>query len=426
MKDENGQLILSLISHQQLFIGSSVTLFKLPFKTYQKWVDINWVTSIWWFTSSLGLVLDIEDQWLPRLTRENDAMLMDIALQFNFTIEKLRQINLCRLYLQVLSIADITAANGRTLLQEVIQGSRVQHHTSSLHWPSLQRPSNWSAWRILLQHLVQGNTLKSPFGKWIDNPHQQWEWFYNPTNDILYQCQSSAWKSFQRAPARPVRSRRSQTIFLSTPSICSPVPSTSLYPATVCRHNNCTLMVLYSSSQFPSVLPSPSNFFWNLANIPPVFNDTPNFYQHLIGPHPPTQQACEAIKDAITTNALMSCSDGSHCPRTHHGSHGWVFNNQNGEQLSRGSGPTDGHPSMLSSYRAGLGGILASLYIIHRICSYFHIEIGQAVLYCDNKGAINKAFQKQPLGITPFLTTDYDLIHLAQTLIQLIPITTMG
>jgi hypothetical protein len=60
-------------------------------------------------------------------------MLMDIALQFNFTIEQLRQINLCRLYLQVLSIADITAANGRNLLQEVMQGSRVQHRTSSLH-----------------------------------------------------------------------------------------------------------------------------------------------------------------------------------------------------------------------------------------------------------------------------------------------------
>jgi hypothetical protein len=81
---------------------------------------------------------------------------------------------------------------------------------------------------------------------------------------------------------------------------------------------------------------------------------------------------------------------------------------------------------MLSSYRAELGGILASLYIIHRICSYFHIEMGQAVLYCDNKGAINRAFQKQPFGITPFLTTDYDFIHLAQTLVQLIPITTMG
>jgi hypothetical protein len=75
LKDENGQLILSLISHQQLFLGSSTSIFKLPFKTYQKWVDPNWVISIWWFTSSISLILDVENQWLPRLARENNAML---------------------------------------------------------------------------------------------------------------------------------------------------------------------------------------------------------------------------------------------------------------------------------------------------------------------------------------------------------------
>jgi len=323
--------------------------------------------------------------------------------------------------LKVLSIADITAANGKTLLPEVIQGCKVQHCTSFLQWPSLQRPANWSAWRILLQHLVQGNTLKSPLGNWINNPHQRWEWFYDPTTDILYHCQCSTWMSFQRAPARQFWSWYFQTIFLSTPSTCSPpVTSTNLYPSTITQHDNSILVVTHSSSQFPSPIPPPTNPLWNPASIPPIFNDTPTFYQCLIGP------TCEAIREAITTNALITCSDGSYCPQTHYGSHGWVFNNQNGEKLYLGSGPADGHPSMMSSSRAELGGILASLYIIHRICSYFYIVTGQAVLYCDNKGAISRAFQQQPFGIIPFLTTDYDLIHLAQTLVHLIPITTMG
>jgi hypothetical protein len=55
-----------------------------------------------------------------------------------------------------------------------------------------------------LQHLVQGNTLKSPLGKWIDNPHQQWEWFYNPANNILYQCKSSAWEVFPTRPSQTI------------------------------------------------------------------------------------------------------------------------------------------------------------------------------------------------------------------------------
>jgi hypothetical protein len=187
----------------------------------------------------------------------------DAALQFNFTIEQIRQINLHRLYLKVLSIADITAANGKTLLPEVIQGCKVQHCTSFLQWPSLQRPANWSAWRILLQHLVQGNTLKSPLGNWINNPHQRWEWFYDPTTDILYHCQCSTWMSFQRAPARQFWSWYFQTIFLSTPSMCSPpVTSTNLYPSTITQHDNSILVVTHSSSQFPSPIPPPTNSLW--------------------------------------------------------------------------------------------------------------------------------------------------------------------
>jgi hypothetical protein len=35
----------------------------------------------------------------------------------------------------------------------------------------------------------------------------------------------------------------------------------------------------------------------------------------------------------------------------------------------------EGHPDLLSSYRSKLGGILASLYIIHRICQYYRTTV---------------------------------------------------
>jgi hypothetical protein len=47
-------------------------------------------------------------------------------------------------------------------------------------------------------------------------------------------------------------------------------------------------------------------------------------------------------------------------------------------------------------------------------------------LFCDNKGAIRKAFQSRPLGVTPYLTTDNDLLHLIQHLVKLIPISLIG
>jgi hypothetical protein len=57
---------------------------------------------------------------------------------------------------------------------------------------------------------------------------------------------------------------------------------------------------------------------------------------------------------------------------------------------------------------------LAAIYVISKICIYYHISSGKAILFCDNKGAISKAFKTPQMGITPFLTTDFDLLHQIQ------------
>jgi hypothetical protein len=73
-----------------------------------------------------------------------------------------------------------------------------------------------------------------------------------------------------------------------------------------------------------------------------------------------------------------------------------------------------------------LGGILAALYIIHRICDYYHTSSGKITLFCDNKGAISNSFKKATPGISPFLSSDYDLIQLVKHLIAIIPVTVAG
>jgi hypothetical protein len=150
LNDENGQLNLSLLSHLQVFICFQEPVLSLPFEPYKKWVEVNWVTSIWWFTSILTVTLDIEQQWLPKLARINDAMIMDTALQYNFSPTQLHQINSCHIYLQVLMISDITSANGRSILPCITQGQRIHDRRSSLQWPYSARPIDWTAWQLLL------------------------------------------------------------------------------------------------------------------------------------------------------------------------------------------------------------------------------------------------------------------------------------
>jgi hypothetical protein len=80
----------------------------------------------------------------------------------------------------------------------------------------------------------------------------------------------------------------------------------------------------------------------------------------------------------------------------------------------------------MSSYRAELGGIVAALYLIQRICEYYDIKSGKAILYCDNKGAITNSFQQVTRGISPFMSPSYDLLLLAKQLVARIPITMLG
>ena len=68
--------------------------------------------------------------------------------------------------------------------------------------------------------------------------------------------------------------------------------------------------------------------------------------------------------------------------------------------IAIGSGPSDGHPTLLSSYQSELGRILASLYVIYKICDQYNIQERKATLYCDNKGTIQKSFRAPPQGIT--------------------------
>jgi hypothetical protein len=80
----------------------------------------------------------------------------------------------------------------------------------------------------------------------------------------------------------------------------------------------------------------------------------------------------------------------------------------------------------MSAYWSELGGILAALYIIHRIFDYYNITTGKATLFCDNKGALTKTFHPIRQGISPFLSSDYDLLQVAKQIISVTPVTIIG
>jgi hypothetical protein len=120
---------------------------------YSKWINRTWLTLVWQF---LNATLKIEQHWVLQVTRERDNMLMDVVLTLNFIPSQfLLKLNLCQMYLQVLTVSDISTADGLCI----------------------PRLTDWCLWRILLQNLSTGPRLSIPLGLWTQPPHQQWTWF---------------------------------------------------------------------------------------------------------------------------------------------------------------------------------------------------------------------------------------------------------
>jgi len=161
---------------------------------------------------------------------------------------------------------------------------------------------------------------------------------------------------------------------------------------------------------------------WDQSNTPIFLESSDAFYQYLLGPPQKLAFNKAQIAVAISAGTLLACSDGSFNPRSGTGSHGWVMATPNREVLLTGAGQMSGNPRISSQYRAELSSLVATLYLIHRICSHHGVEHGQCQLYCDNNGAIRNVFHCTFSGISQFTKSDYDLIQAAKHLLKVIQI----
>jgi len=424
--DETGALIKTLITHTQLQTGSVFPFFSLPYPTYSKWTDTTWVTDIWKYTHQAKLVVEVESHWKPHLSRQNDSAIMDFAVSLNLNHFQLICINTCRMHLQVTTLSDIVTAAGDTFVPSILAGQTDPHRPSSLKWPIIPSPppSFWRQWQLLLQHLISGRRLSRPLGEWIAPPLNHWTWYKDLLGIVwFHDIKTDQWTTFepQDSGSRHLTRSAVNSYLNGVPS--ERAPNHTMYPATILHRRDGSFRAITSTSLLAPTADQPPTNFWHQHEIPPPLSDTPPFFQHLINT-PPTEEHCQEIATEIREHSLAVCSDGACDIERGISSHGEVFaSSLLKQQIVTTTGPVDGHPSLVTSYRAELSGIIASLYLVYRICQYYNIETGTVRLYCDNKGALTNSFRPIYPGITPYLKTDHDLIEVVRALLAVIPVT---
>jgi hypothetical protein len=237
-----GDLFMIGLSWWHLVVGFSSS----------SWEDVNahipYVAHTWYSSLKTFLALVHGTVYIPPSyfipwppVRANDAMIMKCITQLpGVSRANLESFNRCRLFLGILFLMEIMAANSGALTRTAWQGTRPRF--SPLLWPYRPNPGPkaWRIWRRLLAKAflhttpkrttpkTKDLTLASALGNWLpglDWIHRQSAFFYLATTGNIYQTDDNSYSIHQRLRW----SRHQSVVFSATPtSTVSTLPPDSI------------------------------------------------------------------------------------------------------------------------------------------------------------------------------------------------------
>jgi hypothetical protein len=306
----------------------------------------------------------LEDQWTPRILRSNDSSIMSKVLQLRLSRATMQKFNYVRLYLRIITIADLADETGAKIPGHRFTG-RWQAN-STLTWPDIPQPpsSLMALFRSIIRkayattltskHTNDTITLAKHLGPWNSNK-----------NHINYTAYRTAIQVF-------IRHDNAFHVFYA--------------------QNARTFVYNHTSATIPDTTHP------TIATI-----DQNTVYTHFPYNKAPTQWIPKAPRHEVcfpSSTPAHSCSDGS--VDITDGSRAAAYALHTGKHTIMGS--MNFPPSDYStSYRSELEGIYLLSQTIHRHKPPIHKQA------CDNEKAIQRV-EKTLLNPTRMLDPEADLI----------------
>jgi hypothetical protein len=107
----------------QLEMGLVTPILSSDYITYSLLCLEGWIKMTWKFLADSNITVKAKF-WTPSLLRESDVSLIGFMAQHRdeFTRAQVLAINRCRVYLQVISIADMTSNDGQFIFKSYYPG----------------------------------------------------------------------------------------------------------------------------------------------------------------------------------------------------------------------------------------------------------------------------------------------------------------
>ena len=143
----------------------------------------------------------------------------------------MKQLNICRIFLQTITVANIFNTDGKSIIKQLYKGQRGNTRTSAWTWPNQGaiEKKGWEIWgraldkSILIEKTLQ---LQEPLGKWIvksPDLSQRWNVLTTNSNINLYTCnpKRDTWKKYKKE--HHILKKIIYDVTTGTPSTCPKV-----------------------------------------------------------------------------------------------------------------------------------------------------------------------------------------------------------
>ena len=394
-----GSLIRATFEQATLEVGIN-NLFTKSYSRYGQLITPCHLASLWTFLDCSQLHIQSRCPLIPTWCSGDQLLMEFFGNHSSIPNTALRSINLCRQWLQVLRISDITSGDGRRILESAWTGSEPSRCNTHLGWPiKTVSPSNvhWQVWRRYLTLLCHPGTklLRLPLGDWTCLPEvSHHTWFYDATSDRVYQHENNHYKIFRRLAHRRLR----RTRYLSTDSYEQHLPTTAIRTSVITYSPN---VVIHTGTR-PTYLSNQESL--------PVYNWA---IRHTSFPSDVT-----LIIEAINNGTATGVCDGSY--KEHFGTAAFCLcATTHTRSRIIGCNVTPGHPDDLTPYRSELGGIYGIVSVVHDLVKKYGITSGSITVACDCLSALKTIFEHSSDSPSQ---PDFDLVHDIRTFVQSSPI----
>ena len=331
--------------------------------------------------STHDIRLEYADYVPLKLQRDEDQFIMECFRTRYSSPMALKRLNRVRVYLQALTLADVTTGDGTTIQQMAIN-ARLDGCKSKYGWAN-ECPStaDKSLWAEALQRVTSYQyRLPRRLGAWTSQPHKNWGCYHDPTSDHLHIRLMGTWWRYEVQHDHATRGaqtyRRAAVTELTDPPGLRATARPQ--PGGLAQFEGAAESAI-AVDQEPTTIHDAID-----ALSEPWILDYSSF---------PNGGA--DIAAALRRGGVAMVSDGSYMPDLSKtlGASGWIIEDLRMGARCVGSCRT---PGKANAYRAELFGIYTMLVALSLICKVHEVTAGEietedAILGCDNEVALWKS-----------------------------------